>query len=118
MMASLGNFETLGEIRRRTISGTHEMTKSKMAPNPRFLSTHTFHMVKLDIFVLLYRIVSCITTTESRCALPSGNPTMTSVGGKKIAQTVTTVKEDLWDIRHDKICTQIIFVSLCPHLCY
>ena len=41
MMASLGNFETLnfqtlGKIRN---DATHEMTKSKMAPNRRFLST-------------------------------------------------------------------------------
>ena len=49
MTASLGksrrsNFETLGEIGDSENSethnfGTHEMTKSEMAQNPRFLST-------------------------------------------------------------------------------
>ena len=37
MMASFGNFGTLGEIRN---DATHEMTKSKMSQNRRFLSTH------------------------------------------------------------------------------
>ena len=42
MMASFGNFGTLGEIRN---DATHEMTKSKMAPNRRFLSTCVFCFV-------------------------------------------------------------------------
>ena len=40
MMASLGNFETHGGNSETHNFGTHEMTKSKMSQNPRFLSTH------------------------------------------------------------------------------
>ena len=36
MMASLGNFETLGGNSGTHNFGTHEMTKSEMAPEPAF----------------------------------------------------------------------------------
>ena len=74
MMASLGNFETLIFRNARRIGGvgilgthnfgTHEMTKSEMAPNPRFASTSVGKKV---VFLFLLGVkrrkcssVSCI----------------------------------------------------------
>ena len=55
MMASLGKLETLnfrnarGKSEDVGKSGTHEMTKSEMAPNPRFHSTKVYEIALVNL---------------------------------------------------------------------